>query len=194
MSRAPQKRRLETRAKLLEVAGEIVSEQGYSGLRVEDVVARAGVAKGTLFSHFGDKDGMLAVLIGTEVMGQLDQIQGLGMPESIEDLTDRLNVHIDFVAQDRMIFDILLRYSGAIGAQTDEVIAQSFIRRCELGKIWLSQMQAAGLVRKGLEPELLAEGLEAFLAHVLAISFCMEHDLRDPKAALKPFLQAWLSP
>ncbi|MCJ8335947.1 MAG: TetR/AcrR family transcriptional regulator, partial [Epibacterium sp.] len=48
MSRAPQKRRLETRAKLLEVAGEIVSEQGYSGLRVEDVVARAGVAKGTL--------------------------------------------------------------------------------------------------------------------------------------------------
>ena len=55
-------------------------------------------------------------------------------------------------------------------------------------------MQAAGLVRKGLEPELLAEGLEAFLAHVLAISFCMEHDLRDPKAALKPFLQAWLSP
>ena len=137
---------------------------------------------------------MLAVLIGTEVMGQLDQIQGLGMPESIEDLTERLNVHIDFVAQDRMIFDILLRYSGAIGAQTDEVIAQTFIRRCELGKIWLSQMQAAGLVRKGLEPELLAEGLEAFLAHVLAISFCMEHDLRDPKAALKPFLQAWLSP
>lgn len=194
MSRAPQKRRLETRAKLLEVAREIVSEQGYSGLRVEDVVARAGVAKGTLFSHFGDKDGMLAVLIGTEVMGQLDQIQGLGMPESIEDLTDRLNVHIDFVAQDRMIFDILLRYSGATGAQTDEVIAQTFMRRCELGKSWLSQMQADGLVRKGLEPEFLAEGIEAFLAHVLAISFCMEHELRDPKAALKPFLRAWLSP
>ena len=194
MSRAPQKRRLETRAKLLAVAQEIVSEQGYSGLRVEDVVASAGVAKGTLFSHFGDKDGLLAVLIGGEVMGQLDQIHGLGTPESIDDLTKRLFVHLEFVAKDRMIFDILLRYSGATGSETNEVVTETFTRRCDLAKGWISQMQAAGTVRAGLDPEFLAEGIEAFLAHVLAISFCMEHELRDPKAALQPFLQAWLSP
>lgn len=194
MSRAPQKRRLETRAKLLAVAQEIVSEQGYSGLRVEDVVARAGVAKGTLFSHFGDKDGLLAVLIGGEVMGQLDQIHGLGTPESIDELTKRLFVHVDFVAKDRMIFDILLRYSGATGSETNEVVTETFTRRCDLAKGWISQMQAKGTVRVGLDPEFLAEGIEAFLAHVLAISFCMEHELRDPKAALQPFLHAWLSP
>ena len=78
MTRAPQKRRLETRARLQEVAATIVQEQGYSGLRVEDVVARAGVAKGTLFSHFKDKDGLLAVLIGDEVMRLLDGMEAGG--------------------------------------------------------------------------------------------------------------------
>ena len=73
MARPPQKRRLETRARLLAESARLVAAQGYAGLRVEDVVEAAGVAKGTLFSHFTDKDGLLAVLIGAKMMRLIDE-------------------------------------------------------------------------------------------------------------------------
>jgi len=194
-TRAPQQRRLQTRAKLLEVATHIVATQGYSALRVEDVVEQAGVAKGTLFSHFKDKDGLLAVLIGARVMEHLDQMKALGQPHSIKDITRRLEPLLSFIATDRVIFDVLLRYSGSTGAQVDEVITAGFVRQITLFASWLSKMQQAGQTRNDTSSEMLAEGIQAFLNHVLALWFCMEHDNTDtPAAALEPFLQTWLRP
>lgn len=195
MTRAPQKRRLETRAKLLNVAAAIVQEQGYSGLRVEDVVSQAGVAKGTLFSHFKDKDGLLAVLIGDEVTRLLDEMEAAGAPLDVADLAARLAPHLEYVAQDRVIFDLLLRYSGTTAAEPDEVVAASFIRQVSLVTRWLQYMQAAGKIRQNQPPELLAEGIQAFLNHVLGLWFCMEHDNQAlPAETLETYLQAWLQP
>ena len=82
MTRAPQKRRLETRAKLLSVAEDLIDANGVSALRVEDVVARAGVAKGTFFSHFGDKDGLLAVILGAQVMRHIEDMDATPAPNT----------------------------------------------------------------------------------------------------------------
>ncbi len=194
-TRAPQQRRLQTRAKLLEVATQIVTTQGYSALRVEDVVEQTGVAKGTLFSHFKDKDGLLAVLIGAQVMGHLDQMEAKGVPHSIDEITHHLEPLLSFIGTDRVIFDVLLRYSGSTGAQVDEVITAGFVRQITLFASWLSEMQQVGIVRNDTSSEMLAEGIQAFLNHVLALWFCTEHDNIDtPSTALEPFLQVWLRP
>ena len=194
-SRAPQQRRLRTRAKLLEVAEQIVTTQGYSALRVEEVVEQAGVAKGTLFSHFKDKDGMLAVLIGAQVMAYLDQMEAQGLPRSIKEIVRRLEPLLSFIATDRVIFDVLLRYSGSTGAEVDEVITAGFVRQITLFASWLDEMQQAGQIRNNTSSEMLSEGIQAFLNHVLALRFCMEHDNNDtPADALEPFLQTWLRP
>ena len=193
MTRAPQKRRLETRAKLLDVAAAIVQEQGYSGLRVEDVVARAGVAKGTLFSHFKDKDGLLAVLIGDQVMRLLDDMAAAPPPDTLEALIARLEPLLEYIAADRVIFDLLLRYSGSTGAETNAVVTQGIHRQIDIWAGWIAPLQAAGRLRAGPPPELLAEGIQAFLYQVLAVWFCSGSPQQDsPRAALTPFLQAWL--
>lgn len=195
MTRPPQKRRLETRTRLLAAAAAIVQEQGYSALRVEEVVARAGVAKGTLFSHFKDKDGLLAVLIGDEVMRLLEAMDAEGTPANAAELVVRLTPHLDYVAQDRVIFDLLLRYSGATAAEPDEVIAASFTRQVTLMTGWLMDMQKAGTVRRDQQAQLLADGVQGFLNHVLGLWFCMEHEEDLPPAqSLSPLLEAWLTP
>jgi len=194
-TRAPQQRRLKTRANLIEVARQIVAIQGYSGLRVEDVVDQAGVAKGTLFSHFKDKGGLLAVLIGAEVMTHLDEMETLGQPNSVTDFVERLAPLLSFVARDRVIFDVLLRYSGSTGDEVDEVVTEGFFRQITLFASWLGELQKTGQVRKDTPAELLSEGIQAFLNHVMALWFCMEHDNTDtPAKSLQPFLQAWLCP
>lgn len=51
----------ETHAKhdlIVEVAMRHFADHGYRGARVEDIAAEVGVAKGTVFLHFGNKEGL----------------------------------------------------------------------------------------------------------------------------------------
>jgi TetR/AcrR family transcriptional regulator len=43
---------------ILDVAMRHFAEHGYRGARVEDIAADVGVAKGTVFLHFGNKQGL----------------------------------------------------------------------------------------------------------------------------------------
>jgi len=193
VTRKLQQRRLDTRARLLEVASQIVSTQGYGALRVEDVSLQAGTAKGTLFTHFKDKDGLLGVIIGKHVESYLDDLAELPHPGDVAELCDLLAPLMTYVAQDRIIFDLLLRYSGATGLETEDTITQFFLRQAAILTGWLGQMQSKGQVRTDHPPEILAEGVQAFESHVLGLWFCTDHAADgSPADALEQFLQAWL--
>lgn len=43
---------------ILEVAMRHFADHGYRGARVEDIAGEVGVAKGTVFLHFGNKEGL----------------------------------------------------------------------------------------------------------------------------------------
>jgi AcrR family transcriptional regulator len=46
------------REPILDVAMRHFADHGYRGARVEDIAAEVGVAKGTVFLHFGNKEGL----------------------------------------------------------------------------------------------------------------------------------------
>ena len=46
------------RARILEAATEHFAERGYHDARVGDIAAALGIAKGSIFQHFGNKDGL----------------------------------------------------------------------------------------------------------------------------------------
>ena len=46
------------RAKIVETAMRIFAEQGYEAARVGDIAASLSIAKGSIFQHFGSKDGL----------------------------------------------------------------------------------------------------------------------------------------
>jgi TetR/AcrR family transcriptional regulator, transcriptional repressor for nem operon len=52
----------ETRAALLDAGLRIADEHGLAGMSVNRVVAVAGVAKGTFYVHFADRDAFLSAL------------------------------------------------------------------------------------------------------------------------------------
>jgi AcrR family transcriptional regulator len=49
----------DTRARIVAAAVSLFAEQGFDATSVNEVVARAGVAKGALYHHFGSKDDLL---------------------------------------------------------------------------------------------------------------------------------------
>ena len=46
------------REKIVETAMRHFAEQGYQGARVEDIASEIGIAKGSIFQHFGSKAGL----------------------------------------------------------------------------------------------------------------------------------------
>ncbi|WGV20218.1 TetR family transcriptional regulator [Pseudomonas putida] len=53
----------ETRALLLATARQMFSELGYAHTSMDDLTARAGLTRGALYHHFGDKEGVLAAVV-----------------------------------------------------------------------------------------------------------------------------------
>src|SRR5687768_17260607 len=50
----------ETRRRIAAAAEALFTERGYDGTTTQAVAARAGVAAGTVFTHFADKPSLLA--------------------------------------------------------------------------------------------------------------------------------------
>ncbi|MDR2307766.1 MAG: TetR/AcrR family transcriptional regulator [Paucimonas sp.] len=61
----------ETRATLLSTARQVFSEHGYAGTSMDDLTARAGLTRGALYHHFGDKQGLLAAVV-EQIDGEVD--------------------------------------------------------------------------------------------------------------------------
>jgi len=190
MERAIQKRTLQTRANLIAAAETLVRRDGFEALRVEEVVLKAGVAKGTFFAHFKDKDALMDRLVGSRLDALLDRAESAPVPNTVEEITDRLMPILEFMTCERYVFDVCLRLSGAMAVEEIGCIAMTFGRFEQLTSDWIS----AGNYREDVSAELLAEGVHAFAIQTMALRFCALHNSQSVHERLLHYLQAWLQP
>lgn len=185
-----QQRTLKTRARLMEIASALTAEAGYAALRTEDVVAGAGVAKGTFFAHFKDKDTLMDHLIGERIDVLLDAMETAGPCPDVETLVERSLPMLTFMTSERYVFDVILRRSGAAALAEVGPIARTLDR---YGQI-VSQSLAGGSFRQDIDPGMLVEGVQAFAMQAMALNFCALHNQKAIRDRLLPYLVAWMSP
>lgn len=77
----PRQRREEARpAELTAAALELFVEKGFAGTRLDDVAARAGVSKGTLYLYFDSKEALFKAVVQEGILPVLEE--GAGMVDS----------------------------------------------------------------------------------------------------------------
>ena len=62
----------ETRATLLATARKVFCEYGYAETSMDDLTAQAGLTRGALYHHFGDKKGLLVAVV-EQIDDEMDQ-------------------------------------------------------------------------------------------------------------------------
>jgi len=62
------------REAILDAALTVFAERGYEAARLDDMAARAGVAKGTLYLYFKDKEALFAALVRGAVSPMLGKV------------------------------------------------------------------------------------------------------------------------
>jgi AcrR family transcriptional regulator len=83
---ARSERQTERREAILAAALAEFSERGFSAARLDDVARRAGIAKGTIYLYFRDKESLFQDLIRTRLfplVGTIEQLRDVEMPLNV---------------------------------------------------------------------------------------------------------------
>ena len=156
---------------ILEVAGTVLAEKGYRDASMDEIAARAGVSKGTLYQHFPTKDDLFVALIDQSLV-LFEQIvqQASVAPEPAQSKLDRI-LHAVHVEQHgvRTQLHRLLESNDDLRRRKQEHKGKLRVRieqaTGQIGRI-LEEGKAAGAFDTTLSTELM---LQTFL-HLLSIT------------------------
>lgn len=105
----------ETRAKLVAAARQAFGTVGFADASMDDFTAAAGLTRGALYHHFGDKEGLLRAVIAeidAEMVARLTQISR-SAPTRWQGFVDENIAYIE-MAREPEIQRIMLRDGPAV--------------------------------------------------------------------------------
>jgi len=116
-----------TRELLLAAGVAVAEREGLAGLSVNRVVAQAGVAKGTFYVHFADREAFVDALHAAFHARVLEAVAEAtdGVPPGPERLVRGAEAYLDVCLRDRAIKAL------ALEARTDAALTESLSERHE---------------------------------------------------------------
>ena len=141
---------------ILEAAIEVFAERGFHHARIADIARRAGVADGTIYLYFRNKDDVL-LSIFEEKMGVL--IVGVrGALEGVADPLEKVRVfaryHFRQVQDHRALAEVL---------QIELRLSNKFLKEYRPEKLWEYLGVFAAIVREGQESGGIRPELDPFV-------------------------------
>src|SRR5215470_18834011 len=163
---APARSRAETRRRLLAAAVALFAENGLHGVTSAQIARRAGVATGTFYLHFADKEALfheIAFAALAELRARQEKVSA-GLPlGSREFIRVRTEEFLDFAAEKRELIRMVFgrAESAGLADEVREAVVPE-IRR------WLERRLAEGRAPADLHPAVAAQAHAAVLTRVIA--------------------------
>jgi len=112
------------RATLLDAARDVFADLGYGAATVRDVVRRTGLATGTFYNYFADKEAVFRALVdesATEIRARVAQARRDA--DGVEAfVSDSYRAYFSYLADDPQVGRLLRRNAGTIRLMFDEPV------------------------------------------------------------------------
>ena len=153
----PESSRADKHELILEAAIRVFAEKGFHAARISDVAKEAGVADGTIYLYFKNKDDLL-LCIFEEKMDLL--LAGLrqalvGVTESLEQVRTFAHYHFRQVQEHRELAEVL---------QIELRLSNKFLKEYRPQKLWEYLSIFAEIVRVGQERGVVRSDIDPFMA------------------------------
>jgi TetR/AcrR family fatty acid metabolism transcriptional regulator len=158
--------RLETRRRLIEAGTKLFARRGFARTRATDISREAGVATGTLYVHFTDKEELLREILfqGFEeihaVIRHIAETKYSTVRESVHAHSEAL---VGYAAEHPALFQILFSTEVATTAAGAELLGALTAHQEER----LREGMAEGYFRADLDPAVAAHAVIGMLTQVL---------------------------
>jgi AcrR family transcriptional regulator len=161
-----ERQRAETATAILDAAEELFADQGLANAHMNDIAARVGVAVGTLYNHFKDRDSLLVALLEArrhELLARGDAF--LDLPSSgnfRDDLTGCVKEMGAFFEEHKRFHIILHRMEWGLHQGN---FPQTAACAPEMKRALITRLDK--LMRRGLKQKALRPALADYYAYLL---------------------------
>lgn len=150
------------RAQLLECAKAVFAEQGYHAASIADIIAAAGVARGTFYAYFESKRQIFDEILD-ELLEDIDrQVIAIELappaPPPLEQLRANLQRALSLILEDRHLVRILLFQAVGLDHECQDKLERFYQGILERIESALRTGMAMGLVR-ACDPRLTAAAI-----------------------------------
>lgn len=166
-SSAPARSRAATRQRLVEAGTELFAAEGLHGVTSTRIARRAGVATGTFYLHFRDKETLFREIV-FGALGRLrarqDRAAAGTPPGSTAELRARTEELLAFAEENRTLIRVLFG-RGAESVDVAEEVLDDIVPGLERR---LAARRARGEAAADLHPAVAAQALAAMTTRVIA--------------------------
>lgn len=165
-TRARERSRRETRERLLAAARKLFSERGLTATRAADLAREAGVAVGTLYLHFGDKEGLLREVLNASVQRVREMLHRLSSVEfetEQEHALARARAMVEFAEKEPQFARIVLSHeflATDTGRELERVILEG-------NEKYMRTAMEKGRYRNDIDPALAMSGVFGMMIWVM---------------------------
>jgi AcrR family transcriptional regulator len=174
-SAKPARRRLpeERPQQILDAAFAVFGEHGLQGARLDDIAHAAGVAKGTIYLYFPNKEELFKEMIRSTMVERLERAEAQLAADASPTVTDRLRVYVhhwwEFLCCDRFqtVYPLLIGELKRFPELAEFYASDVVMRSREL---------VAGIMRQGIASGEFRPHVPDVSARILA-SMLVQHSL-----------------
>lgn len=180
-------------ANILHVARELFLERGYDAVSLDDIVERVGGSKTTLYSYYGDKEGLFAAIVTKECTDKLTFLRELNLnhldPEAgLHAVASRL-VSLVSDAAGRALYRMMVAEAERFPDLAKAFYAAGPAAVASLLRETIQHWQKEGLLRAGNSETLAIQFIGIILGNFSVKSLllppvqCSEKEMKDWVAA-----------
>jgi AcrR family transcriptional regulator len=157
----------ETRQRIIEAATALFGETGYSRASTRAIAERAGVNEVTIFRHFGNKETLLVACIeaGNQT-GFAHTFQSVLTGDYAADVRALGRLNTQDTLQRFELLRLLLCDAMTLPNLQEALVMGAAANRAQIAAYFRAQI-AAGVVRTGFEPELLALAFDSLFSSIV---------------------------
>jgi AcrR family transcriptional regulator len=148
------------REKILRSALDLFAEKGFDQVLIDEVAARAGVGKGSVYRQFSSKEELYTVAViegyadlGNRIAAALETANS--MPEAVTMIVSQIVSYF----WDRLDFFELLRNPAKLPPEYENQYRRERQKLARIVSEVIAQGAKGGLIRDDLDPHLLVESL-----------------------------------
>ncbi len=166
------RRKAERPQEILQAALEVFSEKGFAGARLDDVAARAGITKGTIYVYFPSKEDLFVATLKEKTRLPFENLAALSADATIPAI-EVVRSHLAFVTE-HMIEDLsgreILRILLAEGHRFPEVVDRWYAEAFGPALESVASVVQRGIANGEFRPSALDEFPQLLLAPIVVYS------------------------
>ena len=153
--------------RILEAASRLIVHYGFDKTTMDDIAREAGVSKGSLYLAWPGKDQLFEALLAYQMRRLLDDLQ-----DRVERdprggrISSQYRHTVIALRNNPLMCALYARDSRILGDFVRRQDVERYTRRMVIGAKGVQQMQAAGLLRSDIRPQVIT-----YLFSVIALGF-----------------------